>query len=681
MLLLLPLYSAADVLPFPEDTIAYNDRFNNRQWVAFDEEGFLHITYTGQYGTAGHTRDIYYVTNLDGEFVTTQVTDTGVDNNYSSFVIDSGGNIHMVYIQRDASDMFQLVYQNNVGGGFSDPVWITSGSNKATPHIAIGPDGVLHFAFYEFNASPPSHAFYTTYDPANGTTGPVVQLNHVHSPPSGENDIRVVVDSDNVAHIVLREGGSFGGDLRYYNNSSGVMEEESTPVTDAMEYPAMAIDHEDMLHIIYRRNSDKRIAYFTRDNNGVYSNVVAATPPNIGNPAFYRTVGVDDTGRFYFGYQNSQVAAPVGFFLVSGIDGVFEEPVLVWDDPEDLYLLRNSSSVAARGDGEIAFFYAPSASRDGDIVCDIFMKKGLLFADEEPIIEVSPTALDFGPTETGESTEMHLTIYNQGPVTLNLLDLHFSNEAFYSPTDGPMWVEPYSNILLPVTFAPEEEGHFSESLTIVSDAANAPQITIDLFGEGVHYYAAIDVTESVQFYDVTVHTTAEGAAGGFSDGNMDLVIHQVAIEGSDAAVFDFEADLPITIPPGEQWHIPVWFTPDAAGEFNASLVIHSNAENCNPCSIWLFGEGVADETSVHAAATEELSIFPNPASRLLNIQSNQQLGDIRLIDMLGQLVYYQSEMGSLHTIDVSGLHPGLYFLQLTAGGQLETFRIQVTGNR
>ncbi len=312
---------------------------------------------------------------------------------------------------------------------------------------------------------------------------------------------------------------------------------------------------------------------------------------------------------------------------------------------------------------------------------DIFMKRGLLFADEEPIIEVSPMALDFDITETGSSTEMHLTIYNQGPVTLNLLDLHFSDDAFFSPTDGPMWVEPYSNILLPVIFAPEEEGHYSESLTIVSDAANAPEITIDLLGEGVHYYGEIDVTESVQFYDVLVHTTAEGAAGVFSDGNMDLIIHQVEIEGSDASVFDFEADLPITIPPGEQWAIPVWFTPDAAVEFNASLVIHSNAENCNPCSVWLFGEGVVDETPVHEAAGGELSVFPNPASSLLNIRSNHQLGDIRLIDMLGQLVYYNSNSGSLHTIDVSGLHPGLYFLQLNIGGQLETHRIQVTGNR
>lgn len=226
-----------------------------------------------------------------------------------------------------------------------------------------------------------------------------------------------------------------------------------------------------------------------------------------------------------------------------------------------------------------------------------------------------------------------------------------------------------------------DSGENTHMVYIQSDAANAPEVTIDLLGEGVHYYAVIDVTESVQFHDVPVHTTSEAAAGIFSDGNVDLIIHQVDIEGSGASVFDFEAELPMAIPPGEQWHIPVWFTPDAAVEYNASLVIHSNAENCNPCSIWLYGEGVADETFVHDAAQKELSIFPNPASSLLNIHSGQDLGEIRLMDMLGQLVYHNGNGGRLHSIDVSGLHPGLYFLQINNGGRLETHRIQVTGSR
>lgn len=677
LMALLPLCKVmADVLPFPEDTIAYNDRFNNRQWVRFDAEGFLHITYTGQYGTDSQTRNIYYVTDKSGEFVTTQVTDTGVDNNYSSFVLDDEGNVHMVYIQRDQSNMFQLVYQHNSDGEFSEPVWITAGTNKATPHIAMGPDNVLHFVFYEFNANPPNYAFYTTYDPATGTSGPIVQLNNVHSPPSGENDIHVVVDSDNVAHVVLREGSSWGGTLRYYNNLSGQMEEEATPVNESIEYPAMTIDQNDKVHILYRRNSDKRLAYFTRDKNDGFSDVVAATPPGTGLPSFYRTVATDAEGRFYFTYQNSQAAAPVGFFLVSGYGGVFEEPILVWNDPEGLYILRNSNSVAARGDGEIAVFYAPSASRDGLIVSDIFMKKGFLFADEEPLIDVSPTSLAFGEVETGTSSELTLMVYNHGPVTLNLLDLQFSDDVFFCPTDGPHWVDPYGSLALPIVFFPEEEGVYNETLTIVSDAANEPEVVINLSGEGVHYYAEIDVWESHQFYGVLVNTTAEGVTGGYSSGNIDLVIHHVEITGEDVHAFDFQADLPMTVPPGEHADILVFFSPDEAREYNAYLVIHSNAEQCGVCGIWLYGEAIPDETSVYEVDTT-VDIFPNPASGFITIKSGAIFESIRLIDMLGKTVYGADFSGYHHTIDVTGIHPGLYFLQIVSRSETVTYRVQV----
>ena len=583
----------AQNLPFPEDTIAYNDRFNNRQWVQFDQDGNLHITYTGQYGTASHTRDIYYVTNLSGEFVTTQLTETGLDNNYSSFVFDDEGYIHMVYMQYSTSDLYQLKYRNNLDGDFSEPVWITSGDNKATPKIAVGTDNIVHFVYYSFVSGIPDHALYRTYNLTDGTLGPELQLSVVNSSPSSENDIHVAVDSNNNAHVVFREGSTWGGDLRYFNNVSGTMEEVSTPVSELIEYPVMMMDGDDRMHVLYRRNSDKRMSYFTREPDGAFSNLVAATPPGMGNPAFYRTVDVDDEGRFYFTYQNSIASGPVGFFLVSGYNGVFEEPQLVWNDPEDLYLLRNSSSVAARGDGDVAVLYAPSASREGDIVCDIFMKRGLLFADAEAIIAVSHTSIDFGEVETGTMAEQIITIYNQGALALDF-GLQFSDDVFFSPTNGPTTVPPYGSLELGIVFSPEDEGLYEGTMTIVSNASNEPELEIDLTGEGVDYYAYLDVDEALYFYNVPVNTTAEGMAGAVNVGNADLVIHHVEIAGDDAGVFDFELmeELPITLPPGHgASFVTVYFSPDAVGSYGASLVFHSNSI-IDPVGMGLNGEAI-----------------------------------------------------------------------------------------
>ncbi len=679
LLFLPPSLMMAEPLPFPEDTIAYNDRFNNRQWVQFDQEGNLHITYTGQFGTASHTRDIYYVTDESGEFVTTQVTNTGVDNNYSSFVFDEDGTMHLVYIQRDASNNFQLVYRQKENGDFSEPVWITSGNNKASPHIAIGSDNFVHFVYISFVSGQPDYNYHITHDLNTGTTGTPTQLGTTATDPSGENDIRVVVDSDNHAHVVFREGGAWGGNLRYFNNSSGSMEEEATPVTETILYPAMTIDQDDKLHIIFRRASDNRIAYFTRDAEG-FSVPVNATPPDIGNPAFYRTVDVDDEGRFYFTYQNSISGNPIGFFLVSGIDGVFEEPRLIWNDPEDLYLLRNTSSVAARGDGDVAAFYAPSASRDGDIVCDIFMKRGLLFADEEPIIEVSPISLNFGTVEVNESKEMNLTIYNQGPVELNIQDFQFSDDVFFSPIDGPTTIPPYGNLVLPVMFIPEEPVVYQETMTILSDAANDPEVEISLSGEGVVYEAIIDVTATLQFEDTQIDETSHAALNIQNSGNIDLEITGLDIAGDDPDFFDFDADLPLLVEAGEEMQLNLSFSPEEEREYFATLIITSNASNEAEAEVSLSGEGL-NGTLVETPESleEQLTLFPNPATDYITLQFNAEVpaqAKIRLVDAFGKTTM-QWESQHLHAgnneisieLNAGRVKPGIYFLTVTTADQ------------
>ncbi len=593
----------ADPLPFPEDTIAYNDRFNNRQWVQFDEDGNLHITYTGQFGTAANTRDIYYVTDESGEFVETQVTDNGVNTNYSSFVFDEDGTMHMVYTQHDNNNNFQLVYQQKENGDFSDPVWITSGDNKATPHIAIGSDNVVHFVYYNFVPGQISnYTYHITYELDTETIGTPTQLGNYSVDPSSENDIRVVVDSNNHAHVIYRDGSMFGGTLRYFNNTSGSMVEETTPVTESIVYPAMTIDHEDKLHIIVGRVSDNRIVYLTRDDEG-FSTPVNATPPDIGNPLYYRSVDVDDEGRFYFTYHNTASNYPTGFFLVSGIEGSFEEPSLIWNDPEDNYLFGNTSSVAARGDGYVATFYAPSTSRDDEMVCDIFMKRGLLFTDLEPIIEVSPASLNFGTVEVNESHEMNLTIYNQGPVELNIQEFQFSDDVFFSTIEGPTTIPPFGNLLLPVVFTPEEPVDYQETMTILSDAANDPEVEISLSGTGVIYEAIIDVAPSIEFEETQINETSYATLDIENSGNIDLEITGIDITGDDQDFFGFDADLPLIVEAQEEMQLNLSFSPEEDRDYFATLIISSDAANDPEVEVSLSGTGAIYEAIIDVAAS------------------------------------------------------------------------------
>ncbi|HMN24824.1 MAG TPA: hypothetical protein PKE38_10005, partial [Ignavibacteriaceae bacterium] len=152
-------------IPFPQDTIVRNDNFNNRMFAAYDSQGKIHLSYTGQMGTDGATREIYYVKEENnGSFTTTNITNNLVDDNYSTLSIDALDNIHIGFTGRDASNLFQIKYTNNLNGSFGEPIFITAGGlNKATPFTKIGPDSIVHFVYFTYTTSP-DNIYYTLYN-------------------------------------------------------------------------------------------------------------------------------------------------------------------------------------------------------------------------------------------------------------------------------------------------------------------------------------------------------------------------------------------------------------------------------------------------------------------------------------------------------------------------------------
>ena len=84
-----------------------------------------------------------------------------------------------------------------------------------------------------------------------------------------------------------------------------------------------------------------------------------------------------------------------------------------------------------------------------------------------------------------------------------------------------------------------------------------------------------------------------------------------------------------------------------------------------------------DDTSVVDIDILDLNIFPNPASTILNIESNLLISDIRMIDMLGQVVYHAAVDHDSHEISVAGFRNGVYFIQVNTAAGLSTHRVQV----
>ena len=85
-----------------------------------------------------------------------------------------------------------------------------------------------------------------------------------------------------------------------------------------------------------------------------------------------------------------------------------------------------------------------------------------------------------------------------------------------------------------------------------------------------------------------------------------------------------------------------------------------------------------DELQTTVPVQVETNVYPNPARNQLFIESNINIQEIRLIDILGQIVYSIQLNDNLHEMDVQGFHAGIYFLQVYTTNDVVTHRIQVT---
>jgi hypothetical protein len=361
-------------IPFPQDTIAYNNRFNNREFAEYNSQGLLRLSYTSGLGTVSSNNEIHYVEeDAGGNFSTVNLTNNTVDDNYSTLSIDQNDKVHISYEARDPS-IFQIMYMHNVSGSFSAPIQITQGGlNKATPFGKIGPDSVMHFVYYTF-VTGSDNFYYRSYDLRTSTLGPEILLSNGEA--GGDFEATLDIDSNGKVHISGRSGtGLVSGLLKYFNNISGSFQEIPTGVLVNVNYPRIRVDTNDKVHIIYRTSS--RINYIN-NVSGSFSAPVPITP--IGQlPAGIQSLEIDNQNRLYTTYQSSQSASGKGFYLLFAENGVFNDTILIADLPPE-YVTRNSSQVVTKGNGDMAMFYAEGDVRNDTVICDIFMKRGNIYS-------------------------------------------------------------------------------------------------------------------------------------------------------------------------------------------------------------------------------------------------------------------------------------------------------------
>lgn len=86
---------------------------------------------------------------------------------------------------------------------------------------------------------------------------------------------------------------------------------------------------------------------------------------------------------------------------------------------------------------------------------------------------------------------------------------------------------------------------------------------------------------------------------------------------------------------------------------------------------------LTDPTSVPVVEASALNLYPNPARTVLNIVSGDMIRELRVIDMLGQVVYAADVVGESHQINVASFRNGIYFVQILTSQGITTQKVQI----
>ncbi|MCP5098633.1 MAG: choice-of-anchor D domain-containing protein, partial [Chloroflexi bacterium] len=212
----------------------------------------------------------------------------------------------------------------------------------------------------------------------------------------------------------------------------------------------------------------------------------------------------------------------------------------------------------------------------------------------EPEITVSPTSLAFGDVVNGTDSDLTVSITNDGTADLNVSSLSTTNGLFsiVSPT-APVVITPASTEIVTVRFSPTATGAQSGDLTIASDDADEPTVTVALSGAGVEpppNEPDIAVSPaSVDFGSVAPSSTADQIVTISNNGTVSLTVSSLAM--SNAVFSVVSPATPVVVLPASSQDVTVRFSPTVDGVENGDLTITSDDPDEGSVVVSLTGIG------------------------------------------------------------------------------------------
>ena len=213
-----------------------------------------------------------------------------------------------------------------------------------------------------------------------------------------------------------------------------------------------------------------------------------------------------------------------------------------------------------------------------------------------PAVSIFPSSATFSSVVGVTSPTQVFSIVNTGGqlLAISSISITGANASSFSQTNTCLaTLAPNANCSVSINFTPATVGALTANLQVADNAPGSPQ-TLVLNGTGVAPAPAITFSPTaLTFPSVNQGTsTAPQTLTVISSGNAALNISSVSLAGPNPSDFSFTNNCTAPLAPGSNCAISLVFTPTAAGQRVANLMIADDATG-SPQTVVLSGTGIA----------------------------------------------------------------------------------------
>ncbi|MGY8699008.1 MAG: putative Ig domain-containing protein, partial [Candidatus Poseidoniales archaeon] len=233
--------------------------------------------------------------------------------------VDSGerGEMVIVYAHNDTSSSsgtYSLGMTYRWNGTWTETILDTATDTGHHPSVAIDRQGAIHIAYTDYSTNPDVLRYATN---ASGTWVFTTLGYSASDNGVGRGTALVVHPITDAVHIVATTYENSSRGLRHYTNENGSWTNET--ITDSTKDeghdPAMAMDGDGNLHVVYYCDTSCSDLRLSSRINGVWQNETVASTNNIGKDP---DIAIDSQGTIYI---VSQYTTDLKIHLHSGTPG------------------------------------------------------------------------------------------------------------------------------------------------------------------------------------------------------------------------------------------------------------------------------------------------------------------------------------------------------------------------